>query len=202
MTGTMNDLPSAEIDWTKVLGRCVDVENWSDFHDEIYGSGVLLSDYNAVLAASELEGDELLELGTVEQLRAMLTEQVREDHFAYGSGEYDFWNGTFDEILAALAFRVGTPYDTPRRVLPCPTCGDKAKVQTVVFGMPAGPPTPEEEDEYYFAGCTDDGGMGDWFCPTCETFHSVQWLDPFEWAGQDAGPEQNDMLTADESGEL
>jgi hypothetical protein len=65
MTGTMNDLPSAEIDWTKVLGRCVDVENWSDFHDEIYGSGVLLSDYNAVLAASELEGDELLELGTV-----------------------------------------------------------------------------------------------------------------------------------------
>jgi hypothetical protein len=181
MTGTGNDAPSAEIDWTQLLGRCLAAETWSEFHDEMYGSGVLLSDCLAVLAATDLEGDDLLELGTVAQLRAMLTEQVRGDHFSYGSGEQDFWEGTFDEILAALAFGLGVPYDMPRRVLPCPTCGDKAKIQTVVIGMPAGPPTEEEEDQYYFAGCTDDGSTGDWFCPTCESFYSVPRVDSFEW---------------------
>jgi hypothetical protein len=188
MTTTANDAPSGAIDWTQLFGRCVAAESWSEFHKEMYGSGVLLSNYLAVLAATDLEGDELLELGTVQQLRAMLTEQVREDHFSYGSGEHDFWNGIFDEFLAALAYRLGMPYDTPRRVLPCPTCGDKARIQTVVFGMPAGPPTPEEEDKCYFAGCVDDGSMGDWFCPACESFHSVPWVDPFEWAESDASP--------------
>jgi hypothetical protein len=47
--------------------------------------------------------------------------------------------------------------------------------------MPAGPPTEEEEDKYYFAGCTDDGSTGDWFCPTCERFYSVSRLDSFDW---------------------
>lgn len=173
MTEATNDVPSGEIEWARLLDRCVVAESWPVFHDEMYGSGVLLSDYNAVLAATDIEGDELLELGTVEQLRAMLTEQVSFDHFSCGSGEHDFWNGTFDETLAALAFRLGMPYDTPRRVLPCPTCGNKARIQTVVIGMPAGPPTPEEEDKYYFAGCVDDGSMGDWFCPMCDSFYSV-----------------------------
>jgi hypothetical protein len=184
MTEPRSDVPSAEIDWGKLLGRCVAAESWSEFHIEMYGSGMLLSEYNAVLAATDLESDELLELGTVGQLRAMLTEQVRADHFSYGLGEYDFWNGTFDETLAALAYRLNQSYDAPRRVLPCPTCGDTAKIQTVVFGMPAGPPTPGEEDENYFAGCTVDGSMGDWYCPTCESFHSVPWVDPFEWTEQ------------------
>lgn len=173
MTEATNDVPSGEIEWARLLDRCVVAESWPVFHDEMYGSGVLLSDYNAVLAATDIEVDELLELGTVEQLRAMLTEQVSFDHFSCGSGEHDFWNGTFDETLAALAFRLGMPYDTPRRVLPCPACGNKARIQTVVIGMPAGPPTPEEEDKYYFAGCVDDGSMGDWFCPMCDSFYSV-----------------------------
>jgi hypothetical protein len=181
MTGKRNNAPSAEIDWTRLFGRCVTAGTWSEFHQEMYGSGVLLSDYLAILAATYLDGDELIELGTVAQLRAMLTEQVGEDHPSSGLGEEDFWNGTYDEILAALAHRIGPPYDTPRRVLPCPTCGDKAKIQTVVIGMPAGPPTEEEEDQYYFAGCTDDGSTGDWFCPTCESFYSVPRLDSFEW---------------------
>lgn len=173
MTEATNDVSSGEIEWARLLDRCVGAGSWPVFHDEMYGSGVLLSDYNAVLAATDIEVDELLELGTVEQLRAMLTEQVSFDHFSCGSGEHDFWNGTFDETLAALAFRLGMPYDTPRRVLPCPTCGNKARIQTVVIGMPAGPPTPEEEDKYYFAGCVDDGSMGDWFCPMCDSFYSV-----------------------------
>jgi hypothetical protein len=30
----------------------------------------------------------------------------------------------------------------------------------------------------------------------------VPWVDPFEWAGPETGPEQNDTLTADELGRL
>ncbi len=81
MTEERNDVPSSEIDWAQLLDRCVAAESWTVFHHEMYGSGVLLSDYNAVLAATDIEVDVLLELGTVEQLRGMLTEHVWEVHF-------------------------------------------------------------------------------------------------------------------------
>ncbi len=57
-------------------------------------------------------------------------------------------------------------------------------------------------NKYYFAGCVNNGSMGDWFCPTCDSFYSVPWVDPFEWVGPETGPEQNDTLTADELGQL
>lgn len=204
MTDNATDVPSAEIDWAHLFDRCAAAGSWSDFRSELYGSGVLLSDYMAVLAASNMDGDELLELGTTEQLRGLLTEQVRLDHFEEGAGEVDFWDGTFDETLAALAYPMSTDYDSPRRVLPCPTCGDTKNVQTVVFGMPAGQPTLEEEAKYYFAGCLVDGTMGDWYCPSCEKFHSVPRVNPFEWAEQESAavPESKDTLSADELGQL
>ena len=68
MTEPTNDAPSAAIDWARLFGRCEAVESWSEFHGEMYGSGVMLSDYNAVLASTDLDADELLELGTVQQL--------------------------------------------------------------------------------------------------------------------------------------
>jgi hypothetical protein len=44
--------------------------------------------------------------------------------------------------------------------------------------------------------------MGDWFCPTCESFHSVPWVDPFEGVEPGEASEGRDGLTADELGQL
>ncbi len=59
------------------------------------------------------------------------------------------------------------------RVLSCPTCGDKERVQKVVFGMPAGQPSAEDEERYFYAGCVIEEPInGDWYCPACEQFYS------------------------------
>ncbi|KAA3640333.1 MAG: hypothetical protein DWP92_03230 [Armatimonadetes bacterium] len=192
MTGVPNDAPVGEIDWTGFFARCVAAESWPVFRNEAYRSGVLLSHYHAVLGATGLEGDELLERGTVEELRALFTQQIRKEYFTYGSGEHEFLDGILDETLEALAHRMGLPYDTPRRVLPCPTCGDRARIQTVVIGMPAGPPSPQDEEKYYFAGCIDDGSTGDWFCPSCDSFYSVPFENPFRWVNAESGAAQGD----------
>lgn len=61
----------------------------------------------------------------------------------------------------------------PKRVRRCPECGDRDRVQIVVYGMPAVPPTPDEEDRVLFAGCvmlaSDDPEQEspEWHCPTC-----------------------------------
>jgi hypothetical protein len=44
--------------------------------------------------------------------------------------------------------------------------------------------------------------MGDWYCPTCESFHSVPWVDPFEWVEPGAAPEEQDDLAADQLGHI
>ncbi|MCZ7533831.1 MAG: nuclease A inhibitor family protein [Acidimicrobiia bacterium] len=193
MTGAPIDTPIDEIDWTGFFARCVVAESWPAFRNEAYSSGVLLSHYHAVLDATDIEGDELLEWGTVKELRALFTQQIRKEYFTYGSGDHEFLDGILDETLEALAHRLGLAYDTPRRVLPCPTCGDRARIQTVVIGLPAGPPSPKDEDHYYFAGCTDDGSTGEWFCPTCDSFYSVPFENPFRSVNEESGAAQGDI---------
>jgi hypothetical protein len=62
----------------------------------------------------------------------------------------------------------------PKRIRGCPECGDRDRVQIVVFGMPAVPPTPDEEDRVLFAGCvmftSDDPEQESpkWHCPSCD----------------------------------
>jgi hypothetical protein len=48
----------------------------------------------------------------------------------------------------------------------CPKCHAPAK--QVIFGMMAGPPTPEEEELYIFGGCVIDDWRGPVFeCTSC-----------------------------------
>ncbi len=68
----------------------------------------------------------------------------------------------------------------PKRIKPCPECGDRETVQYIVEGMPAVPPTQEEEDRSYFAGCVIVEGVDDegnplprskWVCTACGRFY-------------------------------
>jgi hypothetical protein len=173
MTADRNDVSSEDIEWRALLDQAAAALTWSELSSVLYRSGVLVSEYLSVLSEED-EWSEVVETGDVSALRALLTESVRDDRFSEGEGESNFWDGLFDEILAALANRVHLDYEVPRRVLPCPTCGDTVRIQTVVFGMPAGMPSQEEEDQYYFAGCVMDDTMGTWYCPACDQFYSPE----------------------------
>ncbi|MEN8041635.1 MAG: DUF6508 domain-containing protein [Actinomycetota bacterium] len=196
------DKPIDEIDWSSLFAACAQAKSWSELLRVVFVSGVLLSEYTATQTEADVDDDEVLEHGSVEQLRAVLTRHVREDRFAEGAGEEYFWSGTFDEILAVMASRMNVVYDPPRRVLPCPTCGDASKIQTVVFGMPARMPTSEDEAQYHFAGCVVDDEMGDWYCPTCEEFYRIPWTDPFEWNDPKPPSSLRETLTVDELGQV
>ena len=69
------------------------------------------------------------------------------------------------------------PSYLPKRVRACPECRKSAQVQIIVYGMPAGPPTPEE-DRVIFAGCVmfvsedPDQGPPKWHCPTCDVSYT------------------------------
>ena len=204
MTGTPSDVPGDEVEWGNLFSGCRAARSWPELHDEIRGSGVLVSGHRSVLSGSDLDGDELLEMGTIDELRALLTEQVRADHLWEGAGEEALWHGALDDVLVALADRVGLSYVAPHRVLPCPTCGDTQRVQTVVFGMPAGQPTPEDEERYLFAGCVTDDTMGDWYCRSCERFYSVPSAEPSQKDERDRAtePEPSERLSVDELGRL
>jgi len=198
-------VPADEVvEWGTLFSRCESARTWPELRGELYGSRVLLSDYRSVLSARDLDGDELLETGTIDELRALLTEQVEEDRFCQGVGEEAFWDGTVDEILSALANRMDLAYVAPHRVLPCPTCGDAHRAQTVVFGMPAGQPTPEDEERYLFAGCVVDDTMGDWYCRSCESFYSLPSTDPSLMDDRDRATElaSSDRLSVEELGQL
>ena len=62
----------------------------------------------------------------------------------------------------------------PKRIRRCPECGDRDEVQVIVYGMPAMPPTPEEEDRVVFAGCMFplDEEPPKWRCPTCDVAYT------------------------------
>ena len=70
------------------------------------------------------------------------------------------------------------PSYLPKRVRACPECRKSAQVQIIVYGMPAGPPTPEEEDRVIFAGCVmfvsedPDQGPPKWRCPACDVSYT------------------------------
>jgi predicted RNA-binding Zn-ribbon protein involved in translation (DUF1610 family) len=57
----------------------------------------------------------------------------------------------------------------PKRIRRCPQCGDSDRVQVIIYGLPAFPPSPEEEHRVTFAGCMwpDYEKTPKWFCPTC-----------------------------------
>jgi len=204
MTGSGLDVPAGEVEWATLFSRCEVAHTWSELRGELYGSRVLLSDYRSVLSASDLDGDELLETGSIDELRALLTEQVKEDPSCEGAGEEAFWDGAVDEILSTLADRLDLAYVAPDRVLPCPICLDTRRVQTVVFGMPAGQPSPEDEERYLFAGCVTDDTMGDWYCRSCERFYGLPSTDPFQMDDRDLATEPGpaDGLSVEEVGQL
>ena len=53
----------------------------------------------------------------------------------------------------------------PKRIRPCPVCGDRDRVHRVVWGMPAGMPPEHLADRVYFAGCVIGDESGNWYCP-------------------------------------
>ena len=60
----------------------------------------------------------------------------------------------------------------PKRTPPCPVCGDSARVQYVIRGMPPAPPE-HLIDRLYFAGCiVDEWPAGDWYCPVDDRFYA------------------------------
>mgnify|MGYP001823174996 FL=1 len=65
------------------------------------------------------------------------------------------------------------PSYLPKRIRACPQCRKSADVQVIIYGMPAGPPGPEERDRVLFAGCVmpvcddPDQEPPKWYCPTC-----------------------------------
>lgn len=60
----------------------------------------------------------------------------------------------------------------PKRIPPCPVCGDTDRVQYVTRGMPAGRPPKHLEDRLYFAGCIgDEWPKGDWYWPGDDRFY-------------------------------
>lgn len=87
--------------------------------------------------------------------------------------------------------RDGVVYNyLPKRVRRCPECGDRDRVQIIVYGMPAVWPTPDEEDRVKFAGCMmpsyedPDQEPPKWHCPTCDvsyTGRGVIVIDSDEW---------------------
>lgn len=62
----------------------------------------------------------------------------------------------------------------------CPRCGSAGRV--IVSGMQLGPPTPEEEVRYDFAGCTVDVGMPAYSCSACGHLWGMQSTEPMEFA--------------------
>ena len=70
------------------------------------------------------------------------------------------------------------PSYLPKRVRACPVCRKSAKVQIIIYGMPAGPPSAEEEDRVMFAGCMmpfyedPEQEPPKWHCPTCDVSYT------------------------------
>ena len=70
------------------------------------------------------------------------------------------------------------PSYLPKRIRACPQYRKSAQVQIIIYGMPAFPPTPEEEDRVLFAGCVmpfyDDPEQEPpkWHCPTCDVSYT------------------------------
>jgi hypothetical protein len=66
----------------------------------------------------------------------------------------------------------------PKRIRACPVCRKSAQVQIIIYGMPAGPPSAEEEDRVVFAGCVmpfyedPEQEPPDWHCPTCRVSYT------------------------------
>ena len=61
----------------------------------------------------------------------------------------------------------------PKRIPPCPVCGDTEQVQYVIRGMPAGPPPEHLADRLYFAGCiVDEWAASNWYCPADDRFYA------------------------------
>jgi hypothetical protein len=82
------------------------------------------------------------------------------------------------------------PSYLPKRIRRCPQCGDRDHIQVIIYGMPAGPPTPEEEDRVIFAGCVmfvsedPDWQSPKWHCPTCDASYTGRGVvvpEPDEW---------------------
>jgi len=67
-----------------------------------------------------------------------------------------------------------------KRVRRCPVCGDRGRVQIIVYGMPAVHPTLDEEDRAKFAGCIvpsyedPEQEPPDRHCPTCDLSYTKQ----------------------------
>ena len=70
------------------------------------------------------------------------------------------------------------PSYLPKRIRACPQCRKSADVQVIIYGMPAGPPAPEEKDRVAFSGCVmplyDDPEQEPpkWYCPTCDVSYT------------------------------
>jgi hypothetical protein len=67
-----------------------------------------------------------------------------------------------------------SPSYLPSRIRACPRCRDTSRVQVILYGMPAFPPSPEEEDRIFFAGCMwpyfDEEPQ--WKCPACDVYYT------------------------------
>ena len=72
------------------------------------------------------------------------------------------------------------PSYLPKRIRACPQCRKSAQVQIIIYGMPAFPSAPEEQDRVAFAGCVmpsyedPEQEPPKWDCPTCEVSYTGQ----------------------------
>ena len=161
MVDDRTDVPTADIDWPTLLGRLAEVDGFAAMADVLYGSGVLIGDYSGHLS-SDADFDDLIAEGDVMTLRALVTSLLRDDHFSPGEGDRHFWDGEFDEVLDAIADRLGLVYPLvsvdgvmPRRIPPCPTCGRIDMVKMRIVGFPAVAPDADMS-RLIFAGCIPD----------------------------------------------
>jgi hypothetical protein len=107
--------------------------------------------------------------------------------------------------LHAVEWLVGAPRRTtmrnaepsestysPKRIRRCPQCGDRDRVQTIVWGLPTLPIelSPEEEGRVLFGGCVmpsyedPEQEPPDWCCPTCDVSYTKRGEivpEPDEW---------------------
>lgn len=205
--GDSIDVPTERIDWGALFAAVASADSFNAMLGPVYASGVLVSDYNP---SYDDDLEEAVEMADVATLRSLLTAIVRGDRFEEGSGEESYWEGDIDLVFDALAANVGVAhplppgdYIIPRRIPPCPICGDTERVQYVIHGMPPGPPEGFDENRVVFAGCVVDGDMRAWHCPKCDTDYDPPHVDAWRdsWLFESASGDPLDDLTAAETPE-
>ena len=134
VTKFRTDFPNGAIDWQSLFNFVATAQSFAAMRDPIYASGTLRTGY-LDRVEDDVEILNAVEHADLNRLRDLLTWVVRRDRFSPGVGDEAYWCGHLDAIFDGMGSHVGAVYPVPhtdpsrpRRIPPCPACGDTRTV--------------------------------------------------------------------------